>query len=143
VKLLKKTIDSKGHVQIICEKDILGVFKKKIEFVSLEVSKQGFRLWKYSHNNVPVDEEISYKLDSWCNNKTLLTDIEEYIVYCSLGCPLRKELDSCVFAEAKAIEDIDDRCDYIRNLKKSEKNKMYKHHKKCFINIGGTIKEWQ
>jgi len=143
MKLLEKKITENGLISLVCEKEVLGLFKKKLEFVAVKEVRQGFRSWKYLHNNVSVDEEISYKLDSWCNNKTLLTDMEEHLVYCSLGCPLKKETDNCVFKEAKIIEDIDDRCDYIRNLKKPEKNKMYKLHRECFVNRGGTIKDWQ
>ena len=142
MKLLKKIVDSDGHVQIVCEKEVLGLFKKKIEFVSLEVSKQGFHSWKYSDTNLPVEESISYKLDNWCNNKTILKNIEEHIVYCSLGCPLGKEVGTCVFKKSKTIEGVDERCEYIRSLDEIEQKRVYKAHKECFINRGGTINDW-
>ena len=142
MKFLEKKVTKEGFVTLVCEKEVLGVFKKKLEFISVDEIKDGFRDWKYLKNDTVVNEELSYQLDNWCNNKYLLPDLEDHIVYCSLGCPLKKEIETCVFNDIRAIENIEERCDYVRGLKDIPKRNLYKIHKKCFITRGGTLHEW-
>jgi len=57
--------------------------------------------------------------------------LDDYVFFNSFQCVVGKEVKSCIFHKVRSIEDINERIEYIKNLRDTEKKQIYLEHKKC------------
>lgn len=68
MKVLRKEIDEKGHIILICERKILGVIKKKESYVATREYVKGYWNWRKLPDKRIVHDHLSFQLNEWCKD---------------------------------------------------------------------------